>query len=35
MLEIKFYDSIEDSLLAFAVIIARTGGKWVLRLTNP
>ncbi len=30
MLEVKFYDSIEDSLLKFAVIIAKTDGKWVL-----
>lgn len=30
MLEVKFYDRVEDSLLQFAVILARTGGKWVL-----
>lgn len=29
MLEIKFYDTIDDSLLKFAVIIAKTDGKWV------
>lgn len=29
MVEVKFYDKIEDSLLKFAVIIARTGGKWI------
>lgn len=29
MLEIRFYDKIEDSQLDFAVIIARTGEKWV------
>lgn len=30
MLEVKFYDQIADELLQFAVILARTGGKWVL-----
>lgn len=29
MLEIKFYDEVDDTLLKFAVIIARTNGKWV------
>lgn len=29
MVEVKFYDSIDDSLLKFAVIITKTGGKWV------
>lgn len=29
MLEVKFYDHVEDSLLKFAVIIAKTDGKWV------
>lgn len=29
MVEVNFYDSIDDSLLKFAVIIARTDGKWV------
>ncbi|MFA9378354.1 MAG: NUDIX domain-containing protein [Lachnotalea sp.] len=29
MLEVKFYDSIEDVLLKFAVIIAQSDGKWV------
>lgn len=29
MLQVNFYDQIEDSLLKFAVIIAKTGGKWV------
>ena len=29
MLEVRFYDKIEDSQLDFAVIIARTGEKWV------
>lgn len=28
--EVKFYDSVEDSLLKFAVIIAKKDGKWVL-----
>ena len=27
--EVRFYASAEDSLLKFAVIIARSGGKWV------
>ncbi len=29
MLEVKFYDSVDDSLLKFAVIISRSNGKWV------
>lgn len=29
MVEVKFYDNVEDNLLKFAVIIARTDGKWV------
>lgn len=29
MTEVKFYNSVEDSLLKFAVIIAKSGGKWV------
>ena len=29
MLEIKFYDQVADNLLKFAVIIAKTEGKWV------
>ena len=29
MVEVKLYDSIDDSLLKFAVIIAKTNGKWV------
>ena len=29
MVEVKFYDSIDDSLLKFAVIITKTEGKWV------
>ena len=29
MLEVKFYDQVEDNLLKFAVIISKTGGKWV------
>ena len=27
--EVRFYESVEDSLLKFAVIVARSGGKWV------
>ena len=29
MLEVKFYDQVEDNLLKFAVIISKTDGKWV------
>ena len=29
MLEVKFYESIDDSLLKFAVIISQSNGKWV------
>ena len=29
MIEVNFYDEIEDSLLEFAVIISKTNGKWV------
>lgn len=29
-MEVKFYDSVEDELLKFAVIIARSSGKWVV-----
>ena len=29
MVKVKFYDSVKDSLLKFAVIIAKTEGKWV------
>ena len=29
MVEVNFYDKVDDSLLKFAVIIARTDGKWV------
>lgn len=29
MLEVKFYDTIDDELLTFAVIIAKTEGKWI------
>lgn len=28
-MEVKFYDHVEDGLLKFAVVIARTNGKWV------
>ncbi len=30
MLEVSFYDAVDDELLKFAVIIAKTNGKWVL-----
>lgn len=29
MLEVKFYDSVDDALLKFAVIISQSNGKWV------
>ena len=29
-MEVKFYQDVDDSLLRFAVIIARSAGKWVL-----
>lgn len=29
MIEVKFYDNVDDNLLKFAVVIAKTGGKWV------
>jgi len=29
MVEVKFYDKVDDALLKFAVIIARSNGKWV------
>ncbi len=29
MLEVKFYDTVEDSLLKFAVIVSQSNGKWV------
>ncbi len=29
MTEVNFYDTIDDELLTFAVIIAKTDGKWV------
>ena len=30
MLEVRFYEEVDDRLLKFAVIIAKSGGKWVL-----
>ena len=30
MLEIRFYDDVDDGLLQFAVVLARHRGKWVL-----
>ncbi|MGN0494683.1 MAG: NUDIX domain-containing protein [Lachnospiraceae bacterium] len=29
MLEVKFYDAVDESLLKFAVIISKSNGKWV------
>ena len=29
LVEVKFYEDVDDSLLRFAVIIAKTNGKWV------
>lgn len=29
MIEVNFYEQVEDELLGFAVIIAKIGGKWV------
>ncbi len=29
ILKVSFYDSVDDALLKFAVIIAKSGGKWV------
>ena len=29
MVEVKFYDEVDDNLLKFAVIIAKSGNKWV------
>lgn len=29
MLEVKFYERVDDELLKFAVILSRTQGKWV------
>ena len=29
MIEVKFYDTVDDSLLKFAVIVANYRGKWV------
>lgn len=29
MLDVKFYDTVDDALLKFAVIISRSNGKWV------
>lgn len=29
-MEVKFYDSVDDELLKFAVIISKSMGKWVL-----
>ena len=29
MLEVKFYEQVEDELLKFAVVISKTENKWV------
>lgn len=29
MAEVKFYDEVDDKLLKYAVIIAKTNGKWI------
>ena len=29
MMEVKFYDTVDDALLKFAVIISKAGDKWV------
>ncbi len=29
MLEVKFYDEVDDSLLKFEVIISKSNGRWV------
>lgn len=29
MVEVKFYDNVDDKLLKFAVVISKTNGKWV------
>ena len=29
MIEVKFYDEVNDALLRFAVIISKKDGKWV------
>lgn len=34
MMKVNFYDSINDSMLKFAVIIARHNGKWVFASTR-
>ena len=29
MLKVKFYDTVNDELLRFAVVISQSNGKWV------
>ena len=29
MIEVKFYDEVDDAFLQFAVVISKTDGKWV------
>ena len=33
-LEVKFYDTVDDSLLKFAGIISQSNGKWVTIFTD-
>lgn len=33
-LAVKFYDTVDDELLKFAVIISRSNGKWVFCRDN-
>ena len=34
MLEVKLYDTVDDALLKFAVIISKSYGKWVFCKLN-
>ena len=34
MLEVKLYDTVDDALLKFAVIISKSNGKWVFCKQN-
>ena len=29
MIEVKFYDNVDDRLLKFAVIISKSNGQWI------
>lgn len=35
MLEVKFYDTVDDSLLKFAVIISQSNGKMSMKNAMP